>query len=85
MRSDAALTGEIDLLGKVLPVGGIKEKTMAARRSGVKCLVFPITNKRDFDELPDHLKEGLEVHFAETYSDVVRGTFCLSFFYPPPL
>jgi hypothetical protein len=58
------LTGEIDLLGTVMPVGGIKEKTMAARRSGVTCLVFPKNNKRDFDELPEHLKEGLEVHFA---------------------
>ena len=67
------MTGEIDLLGKVMPVGGIKEKTMAARRSNVTCLVFPKGNKRDFDELPDHLKAGLDVHFAETYDDVVRS------------
>lgn len=46
---------------KVLPVGGIKEKTIAARRAGVQCLVFPQGNKRDFDELPQYLKEGLEV------------------------
>lgn len=45
---------------KVLPVGGIKEKTIAARRAGVQCLVFPQGNKRDFDELPDYLKDGLE-------------------------
>lgn len=61
--------------GKVLPVGGIKEKTIAARRSGVSCLVFPAGNKRDFDELPAYLKEGLEVHFAETYSDVFNVSF----------
>lgn len=45
---------------KVLPVGGIKEKTIAARRAGVQCLVFPHGNKRDFEELPDYLKDGLE-------------------------
>lgn len=45
---------------KVLPVGGIKEKTIAARRAGVQCLVFPQGNKRDFEELPDYLKDGLE-------------------------
>ena len=66
------MTGEIDLLGKVMPVGGIKEKAMAARRSNVSFLVFPQANKRDYDELPEHLKAGLEVHFADTYSSVVR-------------
>ena len=66
------MTGEIDLLGKVMPVGGIREKTMAARRSNITCLVFPKANKRDFDELPDHLKAGLDVHFAENYEQVVR-------------
>ena len=69
------MTGEIDLLGTVMPVGGIKEKTMAARRSGVTCLIFPKNNKRDFDELPEHLKEGLEVHFAATYADVFAVAF----------
>jgi len=56
-------------------VGGIKEKTIAARRSGVSCLVFPAGNKRDFDELPAYLKDGLEAHFAETYSDVFNCAF----------
>lgn len=62
-------------------MGGIKEKTIAARRSGVTCLVFPAGNKRDFDELPAYLKEGLEVHFAEVYSDV----FNVAFSEPDPL
>ena len=75
MRADAAMTGEIDLFGKVMPVGGIKEKTMAARRSNVKCLVFPKANKRDFEELPEHLKGGLEVHFADSYEQVFAVMF----------
>lgn len=72
------MTGEVDLIGTVLPVGGIKEKTMAARRAGVKCLIFPKANKRDFDELPEHLKEGLEVHFAARYEDVQAVVFSYS-------
>ena len=76
VREDVAMTGEISLTGKVLPVGGIKEKTIAARRSGVKCLIFPMANKRDYDELPDYLKTDLEVHFAENYDDVFNVAFC---------
>ena len=75
VRPDLAMTGEISLTGKVLPVGGIKEKTIAARRSGVTCLIFPVQNKRDFDELPDYLKDGLNVHYAETYEDVYYVAF----------
>lgn len=53
----------------MLPVGGIKEKTIAARRAGVQCLVFPQGNKRDFEELPDYLKDGLEA------STIIPHTF----------
>lgn len=69
------MTGEITLGGFVLPVGGIKEKTMAARRSGVTVLVFPAGNKKDVEELPGHLTDGLAIHFAETYDDVYRVAF----------
>eukprot|EP00568_Trieres_chinensis_P005034 CAMPEP_0183299092 /NCGR_PEP_ID=MMETSP0160_2-20130417/5907_1 /TAXON_ID=2839 ORGANISM="Odontella Sinensis, Strain Grunow 1884" /NCGR_SAMPLE_ID=MMETSP0160_2 /ASSEMBLY_ACC=CAM_ASM_000250 /LENGTH=937 /DNA_ID=CAMNT_0025461261 /DNA_START=30 /DNA_END=2843 /DNA_ORIENTATION=+ len=75
VRNDLAMTGEISLTGKVLPVGGIKEKTMAARRAGIKCIIFPNENKRDFDELPDYLKEGIDVHFAGEYADVYKVAF----------
>ncbi|CAM9305539.1 unnamed protein product [Hapterophycus canaliculatus] len=75
VREDLAMTGELSLTGKVLPVGGIKEKTIAARRAGVHCLVFPQGNKRDFDELPEYLKEGLEVHFASEYAHVFNVAF----------
>lgn len=69
------MTGELSLVGKVLPVGGIKEKTIAAKRSGVKVLCLPKGNQRDFDELPDYLREDIEVHFADTYDDVFAVAF----------
>lgn len=52
---NVAMTGEISLTGKVLPVGGIKEKTLAAKRSGTRILVLPAANKRDYDELPEYV------------------------------
>lgn len=69
------MTGEVSLNSMVLPVGGIKEKTIAARRAGCKTLVFPAANKRDFEELPTYLKEGLEVHYAAKYCDVFAVAF----------
>ena len=57
VRQDLAMTGELSLTGKVLPVGGIKEKVIAARRAGVAHVCLPDENKRDFDELPEHLKK----------------------------
>lgn len=75
VRADLAMTGEVSLNGKVLAIGGVKEKTIAARRAGCKALVFPQTNRRDFDELPAYLKEGLEVHFATDYSEVFAVAF----------
>ncbi|WP_432823852.1 S16 family serine protease, partial [Trichloromonas sp.] len=67
------MTGELTLTGRVLPIGGVKEKTIAARRAGLKMLIFPEGNRKDFEELPDYLKEGLEVHFASDYNDVFRA------------
>ncbi|BFF97146.1 lon protease homolog mitochondrial [Drosophila madeirensis] len=75
VRNDMAMTGEISLRGKVLPVAGIKEKTIAARRSGVNCLILPVDNKKDFDVLPKFITEGLEVHFAANYEDVYNIAF----------
>lgn len=69
------MTGELTLTGKVLPIGGVKEKLIAARRSGVKTLIFPKENKRDFDELPAYIKKGLKVHFVEYYDEVFRVAF----------
>ncbi|XP_076332246.1 lon protease homolog, mitochondrial-like [Tachypleus tridentatus] len=78
IRSDVAMTGEISLTGKVLPVGGIKEKTIAARRAGVKCLILPEENRKDYDDLPKFITEGLEVHFVGSYSEVYDTIFTLS-------
>jgi len=74
-RHDIAMTGELSLTGRVLPIGGVKEKTIAARRVGVKHIIFPKANERDFIELPDILKEGLTPHFATHYEDVYRVAF----------
>ena len=61
---------QISLNGKVLPVGGIKEKLIAAQRSGVTCVILPAANKRDFDDVPENVRKELEVHFADNYRDV---------------
>ena len=61
------MTGEISLNGKVLKIGGVKEKTMAAVREGLTTLIFPRANKPDVERLPDYVKENVKFHFVETY------------------
>jgi len=73
--NDLGMTGEITLTGKVLPIGGVKEKIVAARRSGLKTLIFPKDNLRDLDELPEHIKKGLTLHFVDHYDDVFKIAF----------
>jgi len=65
-----AMTGEITLSGKVLPVGGIREKVVAARRTGITRLLLPEQNRKDFEELPDYVRKGLTAHFVSHYDDV---------------
>lgn len=69
------MTGEITLTGRVLGVGGIREKLIAAKRSGLEVLVFPKDNLRDYEELPDFLKKHLEVHFVEHFDEVFKIAF----------
>lgn len=69
------MTGEITLTGKILAIGGVKEKLIAARRSGLKVLIFPKDNARDCDELPDYLKKGITIHFVEHYEEVFKIAF----------
>lgn len=75
LKEPVAMTGELSLTGHVLPVGGIREKIIAARRVGIKNIIIPFDNKHDFDEMPDYLKEGLTMHYAKHFEDVVKLTF----------
>ncbi len=67
-----AMTGELTLTGQVLAVGGIREKVIAARRSRIMELILPEANRKDFEELPAHIKEGMTIHFAKHYKDVAE-------------
>jgi ATP-dependent Lon protease len=66
------MTGEISLNGKVLKIGGVKEKTMAAAREGLKVLIFPLANKKDVDSLPDFIKSDIKFHFVDNFEEVFR-------------
>lgn len=75
VRENLGMTGELTLTGRVLPIGGLKEKLIAARRSKLNILIFPKENLRDYDELPEFLKKGIEVHFVEYYDEVFKIAF----------
>lgn len=72
VKSNLAMTGEITLRGKVLPVGGIKEKILAAKRSGIKEIVMSAKNKRDIDEIEKHYIKGLSFHYVDTVEQVLK-------------
>ena len=69
------MTGELTLTGQVLAVGGIREKVVAAKRNRLRTLILPEANRRDFDELPAAVRDGLTVHFARTFADVEQRVF----------
>ncbi|MHB9119436.1 MAG: endopeptidase La [Burkholderiales bacterium] len=75
IKRPLAMTGELTLTGQVLAVGGIREKVIAARRIRIMELILPDANRRDFEELPDYIREGFTVHFAKHYRDVMRIVF----------
>ena len=75
IKDNLGMTGELTLTGRILPIGGVKEKLVAARRSGLKELIFPKDNARDFDELPEYIKKGLTIHFVEHYDEVFKISF----------
>jgi len=70
-----AMTGEITLTGEVLAVGGIREKLVAAQRTGIKSVILPSANEGDVKELPKHITKGLKIHFAKQYDDVFKILF----------
>jgi ATP-dependent Lon protease len=70
-----AMTGELTLTGEVFPIGGVREKLVAARRAGIKEIILPADNRGDYDEVPEHVRKGMTVHFATRYDDVVPLLF----------
>ena len=70
-RSDVAMTGEVTLAGLVLPIGGVKEKVLAARRAGLTRVILPIGNKKDLRDLPTHVRQEMQFHFVERVEEVL--------------
>lgn len=75
IRQNVAMTGEVTLTGQVLPVGGIREKAIAAKRANIKHIILPEGNRKDWDELPEHVSNDLMPHFASHYDSVYRICF----------
>ena len=73
--NNLAMTGEITLTGKILAIGGMKEKIIAAKRSGFNNLIFPKDNVKDYAELPKHITQGVKVHFVNYYDEVIKLAF----------
>lgn len=71
VRADVAMTGEITLRGRVLPIGGLKEKTLAAKNAGIKTVCVPKKNQKDIEEISDEIKQGLKIVYVETMQDVL--------------
>ena len=72
VRSDLAMTGELTLTGRVLPIGGVKEKVLGAVRAGINQIIVPIENEADLEDIPEDLRSSLTFHFASTLDDVVN-------------
>ena len=72
VHHDVAMTGEITLRGLVLPIGGLKEKTLAAKRAGIKQVIVPKRNERDMVEIPEEVRKSLKFHFVENIDQVLK-------------
>jgi ATP-dependent Lon protease len=75
VSSDVAMTGEVTLTGQVLPIGGLKEKALAAERAGIKRVLVPARNEGDVAEIPDRQREGLEFVLLDTIEDALAAAF----------
>ncbi len=75
IRKSLAMTGELSLVGRVLPIGGLKEKVIAARRNRIRQIIIPAQNRRDLEEIPEHVRKGITFHMAETMDDVLKRIF----------
>ena len=72
---DVAMTGEVTLRGQSLPIGGLREKSLAALRSGIKKIVVPKDNKKDVDELPKEVKDTLQIVYMSSVEDAIKESF----------
>ena len=72
VRNDVAMTGEVTLTGQVLPIGGLKEKSLAAQRAGIKQVIVPDRNEGDVEEISEQEREGLEFVYADDIGDVLK-------------
>ena len=75
VKKNLSMTGELTLTGKILKIGGVKEKAIAAKRADVKEIIFPAENKADWDELPEHIKNDLNPHFVDHYDEIFKLAF----------
>jgi ATP-dependent Lon protease len=73
VKKDLAMTGEVTLRGRVLPIGGLKEKTLAAKRAGIKTMIIPKQNEKDLDDIPKNLKKDMKFIFVETMDEVISS------------
>jgi ATP-dependent Lon protease len=72
IRKDLAMTGEITLRGQVLPVGGVKEKVLAAHRAGIKTIILPAWNRKDLEDIPQKVEKDIQFHFVDKMRDVLE-------------
>ena len=72
IANDVAMTGEISLRGRILPVGGIKEKVLAAYRYGLKEVILPVENRSDIEKIPEEIRQRLKIIFASTVDQVLK-------------
>jgi len=72
VRCDVAMTGEITLRGKVLPIGGVKEKLLAAHRAGIRTVIIPKDNQKDLTDIPANIKDEFTIHFVESMDEVLK-------------
>ncbi len=75
VRADLAMTGEITLRGRVLPIGGLKEKLLAAKTAGIGTVLVPKENRKDVEEISKEITDGLIIHYVESMDEVIRLSF----------
>jgi ATP-dependent Lon protease len=72
VKKRLAMSGEITLRGEVLPVGGVKEKVIAAHRAGIKIIILPLWNKKDMENVPDYIRNSIEFYFIDKMESVLK-------------